>query len=76
MLPELADSPRWPYVLIGVGFGLYGVALIVYGTRRIATLDREIGVSPQDRPAMRSMAVLAAVGVVLGIGSVLLILIQ
>jgi uncharacterized membrane protein YidH (DUF202 family) len=77
VLPELAsDSPRWPYVLIGVGFGLYGIALIAYGTRRIATLDAEVGIAPRDRPAMRSMAVLAAVGVVLGIGSIVLILVQ
>jgi uncharacterized membrane protein YidH (DUF202 family) len=77
VLPELApDSPRWPYVLIGVGFGLYGIALIAYGTRRIAALDAEFGISPRDRPAMHSMAVLAAVGVVLGMGSIVLILVQ
>ena len=77
VLPELAsDSPRWPYVLIGVGFGLYGIALIAYGTRRIATLDAEVGISPHDRPAMRSMAVLALVGVILGLGSIVLILVQ
>jgi uncharacterized membrane protein YidH (DUF202 family) len=77
VLPELAtDSPRWPYVLIGVGFGLYGVALIAYGTRRVAALNREIGVPPQDRPALRSMGVLAAVGVVLGLGSIVLIVVQ
>ena len=77
VLPELAsDSPRWPYVLIGVGFGLYGIALIAYGTRRIAALDGEVGISPRDRPAMRSMAVLAVVGVVLGLGSIVLILVQ
>jgi uncharacterized membrane protein YidH (DUF202 family) len=76
VLPELADSPRWPYVVIGVGFGLYGIALIAYGTRRIAMLDGEIGVSPLDRPAMRSMALLALVGVVLGVGSIVLILVQ
>jgi uncharacterized membrane protein YidH (DUF202 family) len=77
VLPELtSDSPRWPYVVIGVGFGLYGIALIAYGTRRIASLNSEIGVPPQDRPALRSMAVLAVVGVVLGIGSIALILVQ
>jgi uncharacterized membrane protein YidH (DUF202 family) len=77
VLPELAPhSTRWPYVVIGVGFGLYGIGLIGYGTRRIAALDAEVGVAPRDRPAMRSMAVLALVGVILGIGSVVLILVQ
>ena len=77
VLPELtSDSPRWPYVLIGVGFGLYGIALIAYGSHRISTLNSEIGVPPRDQPALRSMAVLAAVGVVLGMGSIVLILVQ
>lgn len=77
VLPELAPhSTRWPYVLIGVGFGLYGIALITFGTRRISTLNREIGVPPRDRPALRSMGVLAVVGVVLGMGSIVLIIAQ
>ena len=51
VLPVLAPhSTRWPYVVIGVGFGLYGIALIAYGTRRIATLNAEIGV-PAAGPA-------------------------
>jgi len=77
VLPELAsDSPRWPYVVIGIGFGLYGIALIAYGSRRIAQLDREIGVPARDQPAMRSMGIFALVGVLLGIGTIVLILVQ
>jgi uncharacterized membrane protein YidH (DUF202 family) len=77
VLPELTKhSSRWPYVVIGIGFGLYGIALIAYGTRRIATLDRELGIPAQDQPALRSMAILAFVGVLLGIGTIILILVQ
>ncbi len=77
VLPELAPhSTRWPYVVIGIGFGLYGIALIAFGTRRIATLNHELGVPAKDRPALRSMAVLAVVGVLLGIGTIVLILVQ
>jgi uncharacterized membrane protein YidH (DUF202 family) len=77
VLPELAkDSPRWPYVLVGIGFALYGIVLIAFGTRRIEALNAEIGVPARERPAMRSMAVLAGVGVVLGIASILLIVTQ
>jgi hypothetical protein len=35
-----------------------------------------MGVAPQDRPALRSMGVLALVGVILGIGSIVLIVVQ
>jgi len=77
VLPVLAPhSTRWPYVVIGVGFGLYGIALIAFGTRRIATLNAELGIPEQDRPVLRAMGILAAVGVLLGIGTVVLILIQ
>jgi uncharacterized membrane protein YidH (DUF202 family) len=75
VVPELAhNATRWPYAVIGIGFALYGIALIAFGTRRIATLDREIGVAPADRPAARAMWVLASVGVILGIATIPLIL--
>jgi uncharacterized membrane protein YidH (DUF202 family) len=77
VLPALADhSSRWPYVVVGIGFALYGIALIAFGTRRIEALNNEIGVPERDRPAMRSMLVLAVVGVVLGLTTIVLILVQ
>lgn len=77
VLPELAPhSTRWPYVVIGAGFGLYGIALLLVGTRRITALDAELGVVPAERPARRAVDVLAAVGVVLGIATIVLILTQ
>ncbi len=77
VLPVLAPhSTRWPYVVIGVGFGFYGVALIAFGTRRIAAVNRRIGVDPADLPALRSMGVLAVVGVLLGLATIVLILVQ
>lgn len=77
VLPELADhSTRWPYVVVGIGFALYGIVLIGFGTRRIETLNREIDVPAPDRPAMRSMAVLAGVGVLLGFATIALIAVQ
>ena len=77
VLPALTrHSTRWPYVVVGLGFALYGIALILFGTRRIETLNHELGIRERDRPAMRSMLVLAAVGVVLGIASIVLIVVQ
>jgi uncharacterized membrane protein YidH (DUF202 family) len=77
VLPVLAPhSTRWPYVVIGVGFGLYGIALIAFGTRRIATLNAELGIPPKDSSALRSMTALAVIGVLLGIGTVVLIVVQ
>ncbi len=77
VLPDLAHhSTRWPYVVVGIGFALYGIVLITYGTRRIETLNKEIGVPESERPAMRSMSVLAGVGVILGFATIVLIIAQ
>jgi uncharacterized membrane protein YidH (DUF202 family) len=77
VLPDLAENAtRWPYVVVGIGFDLYGIALIGYGTRRIGTLNHEIGVPAADRPAMRSIVALAAVGVLLGMATIALIITQ
>jgi uncharacterized membrane protein YidH (DUF202 family) len=77
VLPELApDSTHWPYVVVGIGFALYGIALIGFGTRRIEALNQELGVPEPDRSVMRSMLTLAVVGVVLGIATIVLILVQ
>jgi putative membrane protein len=71
VLPDLATHPtRWPYVVIGVGFALYGIALILYGTW---SLRDQMG---DPMTASRSLLALAGTGVVLGFASVLLIVIS
>jgi uncharacterized membrane protein YidH (DUF202 family) len=77
VLPALAHhSTRWPYVVVGLGFALYGIALIVFGTRRIQGLNRELGLPAPDPPEWRAMLALAVVGVVLGLASVALIVVH
>jgi len=74
VVPELANSgSRWPYTLIGVGFAVYGIALIVYGTRRSRAFEAEVGgegVGEGDA----IFFVLTAAGVLLGAASAALIL--
>lgn len=77
VLPDLAPhSVRWPYVVVGIGFALYGIAMIVYGTRRIESLGRELGTPPAARSTNTQTTALALVGVVLGIATMTLILVQ
>ena len=39
-MPELNGSiETWPYVALGVGFGIYGVVLFAYGNLRGRALD-------------------------------------
>jgi putative membrane protein len=67
LLPELSDHlTRWPYVVLGVGFALYGVAMFVLGTRRLRASSTE------DRLLVAFMGA----GVILGLGTLALIVAQ
>ena len=75
ILPDLAHSgSRWAYTMIGLGFALYGIAMIAYGTIRARTAEEAIKGSrrPLTRDPVRVS--LAAAGVVLGLASAAVIL--
>lgn len=76
VLPALVHhATRWPYVVVGIAFALYGIALIAFGTKRIDSLNRQLGVPAADRSAVRAMGVLAVVGVLLGFATIVLIVV-
>jgi putative membrane protein len=76
LLPELATgSDRWPFIAIGVAFAIYGIALLLYGTRRSAERDPHL-LSGSGPTADRLLAALTAGGVLLGIASAVLIISQ
>ena len=61
VLPELAPhATRWPYVVLGIGFALYGIAMFLIGARRMGGGDR-------------MLAGLLGSGVILGLASLALI---
>ena len=67
LLPELADhATRWPYAVLGVGFAAYGIAMFVLGTRRLSANSAED----------RLLVMLMGVGVILGLGTLALIVAQ
>lgn len=78
VLPELARSgSRWPYTLIGVGFALYGIAMIAYGTRRARAVEEALGDSPRT-PDLNDKILfwLTVAGVLLGAATSVLILVD
>jgi putative membrane protein len=77
VVPDLAGTVNtWPYVVTGIGFALYGVALIAYGTARARELERKLGGRHQIDASDPMLVGLTVVGVVLGLASVALIAIQ
>lgn len=76
LLPELISKTAiWPFVALGVGFAVYGIALFAYGTGQARTARRRLGVDTSDT-SDRILVLLAGSGVLLGVGTVLVIVFQ
>lgn len=75
LLPALApETTHWPYALLGVGFAVYGIALFVFGTRRMGAFDRSLGDDHTSED--RLLAAFTGAGVILGIGALAVIVAQ
>ncbi len=60
---------RWPYAVLGGGYGLLGVALILYGLRRRAEVDEAIRAGAYAAPGDRALALIGAAAVVLALAT-------
>jgi putative membrane protein len=76
VVPELSPaSEEWPYTLMGIAYAAYGIALIIYGTTR----GRDVQAAAQQGVLSPSRSVvpvaMATAGVLLGFGTIGLIVI-
>jgi putative membrane protein len=76
LIPALTDVASWPYTVLGVGFAVLGIAFVAYGFRRQREVERAVRRGEYVRPDERLIAVLAAVGVVLGVFLAVLVAVQ
>jgi len=77
IVPGLDGSAhRWPYVIAGVCFALYGIAVIAYGSVRRRSV--EIALAEGRFPTAPRLAhtALAVGGVILGLFTVVLVLLD
>jgi putative membrane protein len=76
LVPELSSGAAWPFELIGTAFGLVGIASIAFAYVRQKQVEEAVdrgGYAPLDP---RASLVFAAVGVLLGLGTILIVLIE
>lgn len=76
VVPDVTSVTVWPFAVIGVGYGLFGMALIVYGVARHRNVERALdagGYAPVDA---RAAIAIALAGSALGVVSVLAVLIE
>jgi putative membrane protein len=76
VVPELSeDSLQWPYTAIGLGFALYGIALIAYGTARAQQLDTALSRGGGVPAHGFVLSALTAAGVGLAVATAVLIVV-
>jgi putative membrane protein len=75
VVPELSDSSaRWPYVGVGVCFGLYGLAVLAYGSHRRQAVERALAEGRFPDPSRYAHRALVAGGLLLALLTIALIL--
>lgn len=76
VVPDLGNSgTTWPYTVVGSGFALYGIALIVYGTVRVREIESALSRGEHSSPSDRFIGAITVAGALLGAAAFALILI-
>ena len=76
IVPGVSNVTSWPYQVIGVGYGLFGIAFMVLAHLRVRTVERAVDRGDFARMDERVSFGLLAAGIVLGVGTLLLILFE
>ncbi|HTI32131.1 MAG TPA: DUF202 domain-containing protein [Miltoncostaea sp.] len=67
LLPRLTDQSKWPFVVLGIGFGVLAVIFIVYGTYRFRSVEEALKRGQFAPLDTRLASLLGILGVVLAI---------
>jgi putative membrane protein len=76
LVPALTDETRWPYVIVGVGFALLGVAFVAYGFMRQRQVERAVARGEYVRPDETWLGLLTVVGVLLGFALLTIVIVE
>lgn len=75
VVPELNHGlARWPYVVTGVGFAIWGIVAIGYGSARGAAVEDALSEARFQEPSPWALKALTWGGIALGVQTALLIL--
>ena len=74
LVPGLVEGPEWPFVLLGAGFGVVGVALVLLALWRHRRVEEALARGGYAPFGDRLAVALTAAGVVLGTATVALVL--
>ena len=73
IVPGVADVTKWPYELVGAGYGVLGVAFMLLAHVRVRAVEAAVDRGEFARLDARWSAALLVIGAVLGIAAVVLV---
>ncbi len=76
LIPEISGGPAWPYEIVGVGFGLLGVAFILCAFLRQRQVEEALRTGRYAAFDDRWALGFTLAGVILGIATVLIVVVH
>ena len=76
IVPEVTKASHWPYELLGAGYAVLGLLLVVYGLRRQRAVDAALDRGEFAATEQRFLALLTGCGVVLGVFTLVLVVVN
>src|SRR3954466_10106002 len=77
VVPELSGTAaRWPYVIAGVGFALWGIFAVAYGTANREAMEKALRAGEFHEAPIWPLRTLTVAGIGLGLLTAVLILLD
>ena len=76
LVPELSSGSSWPFEVIGTAFGVVGIVLMVFAYIRQKQVEEAVARGGYAAFDLRASLIFAAIGVALGLGTILVILVH
>jgi putative membrane protein len=74
LLPLHSNASAWPFEVVGVGFGVLGLVLLVVGLQRTRAVEEALNRGSFAPISPQLLTLIAAIGVALGLGVIALVL--
>jgi putative membrane protein len=76
LVPELTGGAAWPFELIGTAYAVVGIAMVAYAYVRLKQVDEAVARGEYAPFSPRAGLIFAAVGLILGIGTIIVVFTQ
>jgi putative membrane protein len=76
IVPSVADVTRWPFELLGAGFALLALVLILYGARRFVRVEEALEAGEFAPLDARNAVVLAGAAAILSVATLVLVFVR